>query len=52
MQLLFSHRKKISEKLTPKQLKAFNELIEEVMVLLGNFGRELNFKPIFCTLFY
>lgn len=41
LKTVFDLEKKITEKLSPKQLKAFNEVIEQVTVSLIDFGKEL-----------
>jgi DNA-binding MarR family transcriptional regulator len=41
LKTVFDLEKKITEKLTPKQLKAFNEVIEQVTISLDDFGKEL-----------
>lgn len=41
LKTVFDLEKKITEKLTPKQLKAFSEVIEQVTNSLDDFGKEL-----------
>ena len=41
LKTVFDLEKKITEKLTPKQLKAFSEVIEQVTISLDDFGKEL-----------
>ena len=41
LKTVFDLEKKITEKLSPKQLKAFNEVIEQVSVAIEDFGKEL-----------
>ncbi len=41
LKTVFDLEKKITEKLSPKQLKAFSEVIEQVSVSLEDFGKEL-----------
>ena len=41
LKTVFDLEKKITEKLSPKQLKAFSEVIEQVTVALDDFGKEL-----------
>ena len=41
LKTVFDLEKKITEKLSPKQLKAISEVIEQVTVALDDFGKEL-----------
>ena len=41
LKTVFDLEKKITEKLTPKQLNAFSEVIEQVTISLDDFGKEL-----------
>jgi DNA-binding MarR family transcriptional regulator len=41
LKTVFDLEKKITEKLSPKQLKAFSEVIEQVTSSLDDFGKEL-----------
>lgn len=42
LKTVFDLEKKITEKLTPKQLKAFKEVIEQVTISLDDFRNELD----------
>jgi DNA-binding MarR family transcriptional regulator len=41
LKTVFDLEKKITEKLSPKQLKAFAEVIEQVTLAIDDFGKEL-----------
>jgi len=41
LKTVFDLEKRITEQLSPKQLKAFNEVIEQVTLAINDFGKEL-----------
>jgi len=41
LKTVFDLEKRITEQLSPKQLKAFNEVIEQVTLAIDDFGKEL-----------
>jgi len=42
LKTVFGLEKRITDKLSPKQLKVFNEVMEQVMLSLDEFGKELD----------